>query len=337
MGNNYFDHSAEVRNKVFKRFSMFDNAGLDLTECATYEDALRQAGIDYAVKKVPIYLGNGTEIQDKFATVCDNDENKVLGIVGKQYVPVNNREAFDIAGEIVEEGSATYEVGGPCLGSANKVDYSRSFMVLRGEDFDIEDDTFNSFIVFNNSFDGTTGIQYRVVCQRVFCLNGMVRLLGGSKSQLFINIQHSKNAGDKIKKANEVIHHHQDELKLIKKEADAFIGIKFSREKFENEIIPLILKKKKLVENEKERERGKERVERVVRELVEAYNAEDTQNYNNSAYKVILALSDYESHSSPLRDTGNNQIYMNRILKGMMLTTATAQYIANMYGIKSIV
>ena len=332
MSNNYFNESAEVRQKVYKRFSMFDNAGLDLTGCTTYEDAMHSAGIDYNVKKVPIYLGGGIEIPDNFATVRDGAENEVLGIVGKQYTPVNNMDAFNIAEELVNEGNAAYEVGGPCLGSKNRVDYSRSFLTLRGEDFDINGDNFNSFIIFNNSFDGTTGIQYKVVCQRVVCLNGMVRLLGGKKSQLFINIQHSKRAEDKIRKAHEIIIQHQEELRMIQEEAKMFAEINFPKSRFENEIIPLILKKKGMVEKDKERERGHERVERVVHELLEAYNADDTQNYNNSAYKVILALSDYESHSEPLRNTGNNQVYMNRVLKGMLLTTSVAQYIAGVSG-----
>ena len=66
---------------------------------------------------------------------------------------------------------------------------------------------------------------------------------------------------------------------------------------------------------------------------MQAYNADDVQNYASSAYRIILAVSDYESHSAPLRDTGNGHIYMNRILKGMEITTAVAQYIASTRGI----
>lgn len=333
--NLYSNDNQQSKDVVFKRFSMFDNAGLDISGSTTLDEALDGAGLNYTVKKSPIFLGNGVEIQDNFATVREDDESHVLGIVGKQYVPVNNIDAFEVAGELVDEGVASYEVGGPSLGAKNCVDYSRSFLALRGQDFYIGDDTFNSFIVFNNSFDGTTGVQYKVICQRLVCLNGMVRMLGGKKSQLFINIQHTKNANDKIRKAHEIILHHHDELLKIQEEADKFINTPFSKARFENEIIPLILKEKKMVENDKERERGQERVERVVHELIEAYNADDTQNYNNSAYKVILALSDYETHSTPLRNTGNNQVYMNRVLKGMVLTTSVAQYLAAVTGMRA--
>ena len=331
--SNYYNEDAQLRGKILKRFSMFDNAGLDISSCSDYRDALQGAGLDYTVKKVPIYLEGGIEIPNKFSTIREDDPTTSLGIVGKDYVPVNNETAFEIAQELVNEGKATYEVGGVCIGAKNRVDYSRSFMVLRGEDFEVGDDVFNSFIVFNNSFDCTSGVLYKVICQRVVCLNGMVRLLGGRKSQLYINIQHSRNTEEKLQKAKQLIISQNNEIEEIKREANLFIGQKFTKTQFEKEIIPLILTKKGLVEKDKERERGQERIEKTVGELIQAYEAADTQNFNNTMYKVILALSDYETHESPLRNTGNGQIYMNRILKGMVLTTAVAQYFQNQYGV----
>ena len=331
--SNYYNTNENLRNKILRRFSMFDNAGLDISNETDYESALHAAGLDYEVTKVPIYLDGGIKIPNKYSTVRNGYENESLGIVGKSYTPINNIDAFDVAKEIVDNGDASYEVGGACVGSADKVDYSKAFLVLRGEDFEVGDDTFNSFIVFNNSFNGTTGIQYKVICQRVVCLNGMVRFLGGKKSQLFINIQHCHSAPDRIREAREIILGRVKELEAIRHEAEMFKSMNFTRQQFEKQIVPFVLKQKGLVKDDKERARGQERIEKTVSELIQAYNADDTQNYNNTAYKVILALSDYETHASPLRDTGNGQIYMNRILKGMVLTTAVANYLAACNGI----
>ncbi|MCM1393735.1 MAG: DUF945 domain-containing protein [[Eubacterium] siraeum] len=171
------------------------------------------------------------------------------------------------------------------------------------------------------------------MCQRVVCMNGMVRYLGGIKNQIRINVQHTRTANERIEKANKILMQRQNDIESIKREAQAFTAQHFTRKEFEKEIIPLILREKKMVENEKERERGYERVDQVVCQLLQAYNADDVQNYADSAYRTILAISDYESHSAPLRETGNGQIYMNRIVKGMALTTAVAQYIASTRGI----
>ncbi len=331
---NYYATNEATRNKILKRFSMFDGVGLDLTGVSSYDEALEMSGLDYTATKVPLFLENGTKIENHFAVAKSDKPEHILGVVGNQYHAVGNREAFAFAEDIVNQGFARYEVGGPSMKSKNALDYARSFLVLRGDDFQIADDTYNSFVVFNNSFDGSTGVQYQVICQRVVCMNGMVRYLGGKDSQIRINIQHSRSAPERIRTAEKIVMKRQTEIELIKKEAEAFTAQKFTRAEFEKEIIPLILEKKKLVEKDKERERGHERVQQIVTDIMQAYNADDTQNYASSAYKVILALSDYESHAAPLRDTGNGQIYMNRILKVMILTTSVAQYIAQTRGIK---
>ena len=162
----------------------------------------------------------------------------------------------------------------------------------------------------------------------------MVRYLGGQSNQIRINIQHSATAQQRIEIAKAVIKKRIKEIDLIKEEAQLFMGTRFTRAQFEKEIVPLVLKEQGVVEKEKERERGQARIDDMVARLISAYDAEDTQNYNNNAYKVILALSDFETHSAPLRDTGNGHIYMNRILKGMKLTTAVATYIAKQHNLK---
>lgn len=336
MAKNLYNTEAG-KDKVLRRFSMFDNAGIDISSASSYEDALSMCGLNYTAEKKPIYLGNGIEIADKYAAVKSDNENHVLGVVGKDYCPVSNYEAFGVAEELVNEGVANYEVGGPSLKMHDMVDYSRSFMVLKGDDFDIDGDDYNSFIVFNNSFDGTTGVQYRIVCQRLVCLNGLTRYLGGKKNQLTIKIQHSRQASDKIKEANDIVINYNNELKALKKEAEMFMNVKFTKEQFVSEIIPMVLAEKKIVtERTDEKKISKatfEKADMVVSQLMQAYNADDVQNYVNSAYRVILALTDYETHSAPLRDTGNGHVYMNRVLQGMLLTSTVAQYIAKKYNL----
>jgi len=330
--SNYFDENSRTRAKILRRFSMFDGVGLDLRGVESYDQALSDAGLDYTAEKKPMFLENGIQIPNAFASVKSGTDD-VLGVVGNQYHPVSNRDAFAIAEEIVNNGWGNYEVGGPSYGTKGTLKYSKAFMVVRGDDFEVGDDTFNSFVIFNNSFDGSTGVTYRVVCQRVVCMNGMVRFLGGKKNQLQINIQHSKTAQDRIVAAKLIMRDKLDEVEQIKREAEMFKGTQMTREQFEKEIIPLVLKEKRLVDNDADRQRGKERVATVISQLIQAYNADDVQNYTNSAYRAILAISDFETHAAPLRDCGNAQFYMNNVTKGMMLTTAVASYIASTRGL----
>lgn len=337
-GSIYNSAPAKVKGKMMRRFSAFDSTGRDLTTCESYDEALLTAGLDYGATKEKLFLLDGTEVPGHYAFTKSDDSSIILGINGEQYTSVDNRSAFDVADEIVQEGYARYEVGGPSLGAKNTVDYAKSFLVLRGDDFEIEDDNYQSFIVFRNSFDGSSGVSYQVLCQRLVCLNMLTRYLRSKKEQLSINIQHSRTAENRIRIAREIVKKRLEDIEVIKAEAKAFIGTKMTKAEFEKEIIPMVLKEMKLVKEDsaEERKRGAGNIEQTVYRLCQAYNMDDTQNFENSAYRILLALSDFETHAEALRDTQNQHLYFNRALKGMVLTSAVAQYIANTRGIQII-
>lgn len=330
INDSLYNKCEDVRKKVLRRFCAFDGIGADLTNCESYDEALEAAGLDYTAKKEKLFLENGTEIEGNFAVMKSDDPTKFLGIVGNQYTCVANRDAFSVAEELYKEGYMRYETGGPVLAARDKVDYSQAVLILRGDDFDVAGEPFNQFTILRNSFDGSTGVNFQVICQRVWCQNMATRYLGGKKNQLRINIQHSRTAEERISRANTLVVKRNQEIALIQKEAEAFIGTKFTRAQFEQTIVPTILKEMKLVENDKERQRGHEHVEKVVSQIISAYDAEDVQNWNGTAYKVILALQDFETHMTPMKDTSNKSVYLNRVSKGMLLTTAAAQVIASL-------
>ena len=328
MSINLFE-TAAGRDKVLRRFSVFNNAGIDLRHCTSLEQALQEGAINYGGELQNVYLSNGIEIPNNYC-VTKTDDGTPLGIVGKAYRPVANLDAFGVAGELVDNHGFKFEVGGASIGARQITDYARTFLVLRGEDVRIGKDdgeVYNTFVVFRNSFDGSSGIQYRFLTQRLICLNGMTRYLGGKKNQLWINIQHSESVNSRIEIANQAIREYSAEIAAIRAEASAFIDTPFSRAEFEREIVPSLLKTMKFNLAD-DSATNVAKMQRIVQMLLSAYDAEDTANYNNTAYKVILAMTDFESHYEPLRNTNNPSLYMDRALSGMMLTTAIATYIA---------
>lgn len=340
-GNNIYG-TQKGKEKVLKRFSMFDGTGVDLTECGSYNEAMEIAGLDYTGEKQKMFLADGSEVSNNFCVVKSDDPTVQLGVVGKDYVPVHNREAFSIAEQLFDMGEMRFEVGGPSIGSKKVTDFAKSFLVMRGDDIQIEtldtEEVFNTFVVFNNSHDGSSSVQYRVLLQRLVCLNGMTRYLGSKKNQFFINVQHSKGAIDKIRIANEALLNRQNEISAIKAEVEAFANTQFTKKEFDKEVIPRVIQMMKLKPLEAdEREISAADLEKrdlTIQRLWGAYQADDTQNYNNTAYKVLLAMSDMETHCAPLRDTQNPSLYMNRVLQGMVLTTGIAKYIAETRGVK---
>ncbi|MDR1939571.1 MAG: hypothetical protein LBQ40_02105 [Clostridiales bacterium] len=47
----YKYEAKNVRKTILKRFSPFDNTGIDLRECNSYEEAIQKAELDFEIEK----------------------------------------------------------------------------------------------------------------------------------------------------------------------------------------------------------------------------------------------------------------------------------------------
>lgn len=126
-------HNINYNSKTgsYSFFSVKEKAwhglGQIVEDYPTSAEAIRHAKLDYEVVKSPLYTKgsgivetqNGIEIRsnelavpDSFATVR-TDNNTVLGVVGKDYQIVQNREAFSFFDAIVGGGDGIlYETAG---------------------------------------------------------------------------------------------------------------------------------------------------------------------------------------------------------------------------------
>ena len=148
--------------------------GQKLDKPATSWEAIEQAGLDFVVDKRPVFcdLGsdNGTmnmhHIPGKFATVR-MDTGAPLGVVGKQYTVLQNKDAFGFFDEIVGEGEAIYHTAG-ALYKGQKIWILAKLpetMTLKGGD-EIEE-----YLLLMNSHDGSGAVNVKFTPIRVVCSN----------------------------------------------------------------------------------------------------------------------------------------------------------------------
>lgn len=338
-----YDYNDErVRATVLRRFSPLDGAGVDLRGCESYEDAIQTAGLDFVVNQAGIRVNGGTwdgkEIEGKKLNIRE-DTGEILGLVSDHYNPVMHKDAFAVAEEMVKSGDGIYECGG--IGRANK-DAPRStkgFLVVRHEDFDVDGDQFQSFTVFQNQLDGFGGVSIKFFNLRLVCMNGMVdNWLGDLVPEIQVrnSIRHSKDVMERIQVASQLALAQREAVKQYQKMAEKMMDVKISAEDFRREFLPKVLETLGIKDTE-DRQRGRDRLEQTVESVLRAYDAEDTQNYNGTAYKILLTMSDLDSHLAQRRNTGNSQVYFNRVLQvGMAanLYNTIGRYIVQSRGIK---
>lgn len=181
----------------------------------TSEEAIRHAGLDFEVIKSPLFTKgsgitdtpHGIEIRDTELEVPNyfanlrNDNNAVLGVVGKDYQIVQNREAFSFFDAIVGGGDGIlYETAG-ALGNGERI-----FITAKLPDYirvGNGDDVIEKYIFLTTSHDGSGSITaaftpIRIVCQNT--LNASLRNMSN-----VVRIRHTSGAKQRLEDAHKVM------------------------------------------------------------------------------------------------------------------------------------
>jgi len=181
----------------------------------TSEEAIKHSGLDYEVAKSPLFTkssgiietANGIEIGNNELHVPNyyanirTDNSAVLGVVGKDYHIVQNREAFNFFDAIVGGGEGIlYETAG-ALGQGERI-----FITAKLPDYirvGNGDDVTEKYIFLTTSHDGSGSITaaftpIRIVCQNT--LNASLRSMSN-----VVRIKHTSGAKQHLENAHKVM------------------------------------------------------------------------------------------------------------------------------------
>jgi phage/plasmid-like protein (TIGR03299 family) len=136
-----------------------------------------------------------------------------LGVVGKNYEPMQNHTAFAFLDEIVKANKAQYEYlysvdGGAKIIVQAKID--NSFEVRKGDQVD-------TYITMINSFDGKMPLRAFFTSKRLFCLNQLRGALRNAFDS--VSIRHTKNMNGKVEEAFKVLGMAQEYFDSFKQHA----------------------------------------------------------------------------------------------------------------------
>jgi len=179
----------------------------------TSAEAIQFAGLDYTVEKRPLFTYdtenfNGdpdvdiiipeVEVPGYYATVR-TDKDIVLGVVGKDYHIVQNRDAFAFFDSIVGGDGIQYETAG-ALGNGERIFITAK---LPGYITVGKDDLINKYLFLTTSHDGSGSIMAAFTPVRIVCANTLAAALRNHKNA--IRIRHTINAKERLEQAHKVL------------------------------------------------------------------------------------------------------------------------------------
>ena len=191
--------SHEVEKMVFAGATPWHGLGTEIDDATNFWDAFKMAGLDWEVQTEPLFRGDGSEVKAQ-ASVRQSD-NRVLGVVGPRWTPLQNRDAFEVFEPLVDSGDLK-------LHTAGSLREGERVWVLCQLNLDnseiVKGDEVSKFALLSNGHDGKLAVHFGFTPIRVVCANteAMAR---GCKSSNLIRVRHHQFVKENVEKLRDVM------------------------------------------------------------------------------------------------------------------------------------
>jgi phage/plasmid-like protein (TIGR03299 family) len=271
--------------------------GVKVDHLATSAEALEAAKLAWRVSKQPMQLENGRAVPDHKAVVRD-DIGAVLGVVGRQYTPLQNVDAFAFADLLLPGAEGRYETAGSLMGGR------RVWMLAKlGEADIVPGDPVTDYLLLSNSHDGTSSFRVLQTSVRVVCNNTLTMALG-ARTEHAIAFKHTAGAIAQTR-----LEDAQAALGLVDNMTRFFheVDRELTRHRFTRDFGELFLDEMVPVPSGVAgTDRGvtiAQKKRAALLDLVETGKGNDLPEVRGSLYALKNACTDYTDHYARVRNT----------------------------------
>lgn len=283
--------AANVETMFYTREKPWHGLGIRVETAPTSKEALQLAGLDWKVIQKPILTEDGSLIEGFKANVRDRDQ-KVLGVVSNRYKVVQNEEAFAFTDALLGEG-VRYETAG------SLAEGKRTWILaMLPHKYIIAGDEITPYLVFMNSHDGSGAIKAAMTPIRVICQNTLNLALARAKRSWSTN--HIGDISGKMEDARNTLQLANRYMVELGKGIEQLQRVKLSDKQvleFVEEFFPV---------SEDMSIQQKKNMQSLQEDMKMRYfDAPDLKQVGKNGYRFINAVSDFATHSRPLRETAN--------------------------------
>lgn len=232
--------SAEIETMMYAGETPWHGLGVHVgDDPVTSKEAIKAAGLDWEVEKRPLWTADAAgkptiDVETHMAVVRKTDDAK-LGIVGANYVPVQNLDSFEFTDALVDEGLMRYHTAGSLRGG------QRIWLLGKiGQSDILPKDTLDRYLLLWNTHDGSGALRVLFTNVRVVCANTARVALSQGKGE-GVYLRHTTNIKNRLEKAKEVLGLANREFDKFVEFAQALSKLKMnalSFEKFSEFLIP---------------------------------------------------------------------------------------------------
>lgn len=292
MNGGFIIMAALVETMFSVREKPWHGLGTVVEEAPDSQTALGISGLDWNVIQKNIMTTDGNSVIPGFKANIRDIDNSVLGIVTDRYKVVQNSEAFAFTDDLLGEG-VSYETAGSLQSGR------RTWILARlPHQYIINGDEITPYMVFMNAHDGSGSIKVAMTPVRVVCSNTLNLALSTAKRCW--SCQHTGDISGKMEEAKNTLLYAGQYMTELGKTFSQLNKTTLSERQvmeFIDELIP---------ESDSMSSQQKRNIFKLRENMKHRYfDAPDLQNVGNNAYRFINAVSDFATHSKPLRERSN--------------------------------
>lgn len=260
--------------------------GTVVQEAPNAKEAIQISGLDWTVGKYAITC-NGRVVDGKYGIIREDTGDWLGGPVTDSYREVQNAEAFEFLDSLIGKG-LLYETAGSIFGG------KKVYMTAKlSENFKVGDDLIDTYLLLSNGHTGIDSLQCAITPIRVVCQNTLQLALKNFKRKW--SIVHSQRLEERIEQARKAL-----DLTSLYMQNFCELGERLIDKKLSDE------QRDKVFELAYKMDEGKNTNFSTLRKkMTQFYNAlevEDLRPYSGTAWQVVNAISDIETHQKAWSD-----------------------------------
>jgi phage/plasmid-like protein (TIGR03299 family) len=221
--------TANVESIAYVGETPWHGMGHKLPKGASVQKMIEAAEIDWTVKKLPLFAqrsarGGKIAVKDHFA-LTRNTDNKILDVVGPDYIPVQNKDAFKFFKDFVEAGDATMETAGSLKGGEivwGLAKLNSSFTIGKS-------DTVNGYVLLSSPHTQGKALVAKTCAERVVCHNTYTMAMRELTDTFRMTHKTSFDAA-MIKKAKETLGLSREQMQRFEEDAKILHKLRLDKE-----------------------------------------------------------------------------------------------------------
>ena len=280
---------------------------VDVTDCTSSVEVMEKANLDWEVAKCEVYSKFPVEedvMQDQSIYrehhFMAHDENLApalyakipngyatyrkdygipLGIVKERYTPVQNVEAFQFFDDAIGKNGAIWQTAG-FFGRGERIFVSAKLP----NTIEVKGDPVDSYLVFTNSHDGSSGVKILFTPIRIICLNTLNAAIRNTDN--YVSFRHTRSVHESISTAKEILGICDTISDNLKEAYTEMAKITIKDDKFQQLIGELIL-------SQNEIDKLKEGGYTIKSIFNRNYNALEFANISTQKFKALTNIEYY--------------------------------------------